>query len=102
MDISLGWSHRAGPNLSLLERVSCMNVVLKFNLVKLRNFHNLSIGFLSVRMIVVLIILFSFCRLSKPVTSLPFVSEVFPTLRAALEALNVRFTEDDCKNLPSF
>ncbi|XP_073230199.1 tetratricopeptide repeat protein 13-like [Porites lutea] len=41
-------------------------------------------------------------KLSKPVTSFPFVSEVFPTLRAALEALNVRFTEDDCKNLPSF
>jgi len=40
-------------------------------------------------------------KLSKPVTSLPIVSEVFPTLRTVLEALNVRFTEADCKDLIS-
>ena len=39
------------------------------------------------------------CRLSKPVTSLPLVSEVFPTLRTVLEALNVKFTEADCKDM---
>ncbi|KAK2560535.1 Tetratricopeptide repeat protein 13 [Acropora cervicornis] len=38
-------------------------------------------------------------RLSKPVTSLPLVSEVFPTLRTVLEALNVKFTEADCKDM---
>jgi len=40
-------------------------------------------------------------KLSKPVSSLPLVSEVFPTLRTVLEALNVRFTEADCKDLKS-
>ncbi|XP_068752417.1 tetratricopeptide repeat protein 13-like [Montipora capricornis] len=40
-------------------------------------------------------------KLSKPVTSLPLVSEVFPTLRAVLEALNVNFTEVDCQSVRS-
>ena len=40
-------------------------------------------------------------RLTKPVSSLPLVSEVFPTLRTVLEALNVPFTEADCKDLKS-
>ncbi|XP_067018198.1 tetratricopeptide repeat protein 13-like isoform X1 [Acropora muricata] len=38
-------------------------------------------------------------KLSKPVTSLPLVSEVFPTLRTVLEALNVKFSEADCKDM---
>ncbi len=44
---------------------------------------------------------FFLSRLSKPVSSLPLVSEVFPTLRTVLEALNVRFTDADCKDLKS-
>jgi len=40
-------------------------------------------------------------KLTKPVSSLPLVSEVFPTLRTVLEALNVPFTEADCKDLKS-
>lgn len=45
--------------------------------------------------------IFCNCRLSKPVSSLPLVSEVFPTLRTVLEALNVHFTETDCKDFKS-
>ena len=57
----------------------------------------------AVKMTVNRLTLFSFChcRLSKPVTSLPLVSEVFPTLRTVLEALNVQLTEADCKDVKS-
>ncbi|CAH3134240.1 unnamed protein product [Pocillopora meandrina] len=40
-------------------------------------------------------------KFSKPVTSLPLVREVFPTLRSMLEALNAQFTDVDCKDMKS-
>ncbi|XP_022785135.1 tetratricopeptide repeat protein 13-like [Stylophora pistillata] len=41
-------------------------------------------------------------KFSKPVTSLPLVSEVFPTLRTVLEALNAQFTDANCKDIKSY